>query len=190
MLCLQNPHTHPHMLTNARANCCAPPYPASPRCLQLGVAVSYKELAPGLNLAMTGTVPDPDSGAFARLPAVSACRAQAGAWAAAASNAAGGRRVRQPVPCKHGGGLSCCALQCPSEAAFLSLSLRRPPACLAPAPLPATGKLAADYSIPHLTLKSSVTLTAAPKVDIAGGLLFLWGKKRGGGEGGLCAAPC
>lgn len=57
---------------------------------KLGVAVSYKELAPGLNVAMSGTVPDPDS-----------------------------------------------------------------------------GKLQAEYSVPHLTLKSSVTLTAAPKVDIA-----------------------
>lgn len=57
---------------------------------KLAVAASYKELAPGLNVGITGTVPDPDS-----------------------------------------------------------------------------GKLQLDYSIPHVTLKTSSTLTAAPKVDVA-----------------------
>lgn len=57
---------------------------------KLAVAVSYKELAPGLNLGIAGTVPDPDS-----------------------------------------------------------------------------GKLSVDYANTHANLKSSVTLTAAPKVDVA-----------------------
>ena len=65
------------MLEPQRARLCCVPPTAPPRlCLQLAVAVSYKELAPGLNIAMTGTVPDPDSGAaLARPPCLPAWRA-------------------------------------------------------------------------------------------------------------------
>lgn len=112
-------------------------------CLQLDVATSYKELAPGLTIGVVGTLPNPESGA------------------------PGGRRG------------SCKALSPGLPRRMLPrCGCGRPHALDAPLlHLVHAGKLAVDYAHPHAHLKSLVTLTAAPKVDVAG-------KARSGREGG------
>ena len=60
----------------------------------------------------------------------------------------------------------------------------------------AAGKVAIDYSVPHVTLKSSATLTAAPKVCGAGCLDAWWASgggwvcEGGSGSGCVCVFRC
>lgn len=60
-------HRRLHNLAAMRAPCLF-------NVAQVAVAASYKELAPGLNVGVTGTVPDPDSGGWV------GCGAAAAAW--------------------------------------------------------------------------------------------------------------
>lgn len=122
--------------------------------LQLGLASTYKELVPGLNVTVSGTVPDVDSGVCAcctTLAVALPCNRTVARW----------------------GLLACCVLWTamhgeqassgPSPLQQTSLSTKHCLPCLA-------GKVAVVYTaIPHIHATAAATLTAAPKVDVAGG---------------------
>ena len=51
----------------------APPTAAAPFCLQLGLVAAFKEVAPGLTLGASGSIPDADFGKVNNPPALLAC---------------------------------------------------------------------------------------------------------------------
>ena len=123
------------------------------------MAVGYKELVPGLTLGLTGNVPDTDSGAQQQAQQQQQAWMQRGLFQAAAWP----RLLPDRESCQL---LLLCRLH-------WTCGLTAVPACAGhAASLPCThlalssaAKLGIDYTgVPHLLVKSSVSLTAAPKV--------------------------